>query len=231
MKELYSSADDCLKLARLLKSKLNRKIEFWGSTYLDVVSGRYHSLSYDKYESFLEYKFDEVEFSYTFLENGFLTITVSDSAYKKASMGHKLAVLSELYEVISEIYGEPTVFYTLKDDDENSLNFEWNFIEKEEIIEAFQNGNRFDDAKIDELIVIGAEDEKTVTYTLNSRTKEMISKTVGLPFEMLYLVDENIEDFVLYKKGERIKYPEGARIDGYQIKTVESIYDKRKIKK
>ena len=146
-------------------------------------------------------------------------------------MGHKLAVLSDLYEVISREYGEPTTFYTLKEDDENSINLEWAFIQKEETIDAFKNGCRFDDAEIDELIIIGDERQKTSAYSLNKKTKEMISKTVGLPFEMLYLVDENVEDFVLYKKGKVMGYPENARVDGYQVATLESIEGKRKIKK
>ena len=148
------------------------------------------------------------------LENGFLSIQVNDSVYKELSMGHKLAVLSDLYEVISEVYGEPTVFYTIKEDDENSINLEWDFIEKEETIESFKNGIRFEDDEVDKFIIIGEEicEKKTNVYSLNKRTKEMISKTVGLPFEMLPLVDENIEDFVLYKKGKVMRVPSNEKI-------------------
>lgn len=209
MKELYSNADDCLKLARLLKDKLKEKIEFRGSTYQEVISGIYHSLPYNKYENFIDYRNDEVEFCYTFLENGFLSISVSDSAYKNFSMGHKLAVLSDLYEVISEVYGSPTAFYTTKDDDENSINLEWDFIEKEETIVSFKNGTRFEDAIVDKLIVI---DDEITAYNLNTKTKEMISKTIGLPFEMLPLIDENIDEFVSYKKGKIMYVPEKEKI-------------------
>ena len=221
MLELYSKAEDCNKLAKVLYSKLKRKIEFYGSTCLEVISGKYHCLPREAYKNYDDYKKDELSFSYKFLENGFLSIQVNDSIYKKASMGHKLAALSDLYEVISREYGEPTVFYTIKDDDENSINFEWAFIEKEDTVEAFKNGTRFDDAEVDELIIIGAEKEKTGAYSLNKRTKEMISKTVGLPFEMLYLFDEFVEDFVLYKKGKAMGYPENTRVDGYPIATLE----------
>lgn len=221
MKELYSNANDCYKLACLLKNRLKGKIEFSGSTFQELIIGNYHSLSYDKYDTFLEYRNDVVEFSYKFLENGFLRVSVSDSAYKKASMGHKLAILSDLYEVLSEDYGLPLVFYTIKDDDENSINLEWDFIQKEDTIEAFKNGSMFDDAKVDSLIIIGEEEEKTTCYSLESRTKELISKTIGIPYEMIYLVDENIEDFVFYKKGERMSYREDAKVDGYPIKNIE----------
>lgn len=215
MKELYSNADDCLELARLLKNKLKEKIEFWGSTYQEVISGKYHSLPYNKYDNFIDYRNDEVEFSYTFSKGEFLRITVGDSAYKKFTLGHKLAVLSDLFEVINEDYGIPSVFYTLKEDDENSINLEWDFIQKEETINAFKNNCMFDDALVDNLIIIG--EEITNTYTLSKTTRELISKTVGLPFEMLSLVDENIEDFVFYKKGERMSYPKIAKVDGYPI--------------
>lgn len=225
MKELYSNANDCYKLACLLKNRLKGKIEFSGSTFQELIIGNYHLLPRNKYESFLEYGNDVVEFSYKFLENGFLRISVCDSAYKKASIGQKLAVLSDLYEVLSKEYGLPLVFYTLKDDDLNSINLEWDFIQKEETIDVFKNGSMID-AEVDELIIIGEEDEKTTCYSLSSRTKELISKTIGLPYEMIYLVDENIEDFVFYKKGERMSYREDAKVDGYSITTPEEI-DKR----
>ena len=229
MKELYSNADDCYKLARLLKSKLREKIEFSGSTFQEMIIGNYHSLPYNRYETFLSYRNDSVEFSYKFLENGFLRISVCDTAYKKASMGHKFAVLSDLYQVISEKYGEPLVYFTLKDDDENSINLEWVFIEKEETIDAFKNGSMFDDAEVDELIIIDEEKEKT---SLTNRTKGLISKTIGIPYEMIYLVDENINDFILYKKGEIMSCPKESKVDGYPVKTLESNqYEKTLIKR
>ena len=225
MKELYSSAEDCYKLSKLLNSKLRDKIEFSGSTFLEVVIGNYHSLPYSRYESFLSYKYDVVEFCYTFLENGFLRISVSDSAYKKASMGHKLAVLSDLYQVISEKYKEPSVFYTLKDDDENSINLEWNFIQKEDTIEAYKNGTIFEDEQVKDLIIIG---EQNKTFSLNNRTKELISKNIGLPYEMIYLVDENIDEYVLYKKGE-IDQIEEVKDEGYPVKTLEDLEKEKKL--
>ena len=225
MKELYSSAEDCYKLSKLLNSKLRDKIEFSGSTFLEVVIGNYHSLPYSRYESFLSYKYDVVEFCYTFLENGFLRISVSDSAYKKASMGHKLAVLSDLYQVISEKYKEPSVFYTLKDDDENSINLEWNFIQKEDTIEAYKNGTIFEDEQVKDLIIIG---EQNKTFSLNNRTKELISKNIGLPYEMIYLVDENIDEYVLYKKGE-IDQIEEVKDEGYPIETLEDLEKEKKL--
>ena len=103
--------------------------------------------------------------------------------------------------------------------------------QKEETIDAFKNGSMID-AEVDELIIIGEEKEKTSSYRLGSRTKELISKTIGIPYEMIYLVDENIEDFVFYKKGERMSYKKDAKVDGYPIKMVEDLEnDKKLIKK
>lgn len=225
MKNLDSNADDCLSLALLLERNLKEKIEFYGSVHLEVVSGKYHSLPYKAYNRYADYKKDEVAFSYKFCENEFLRITVGDSIYNRTT-GHKLAVLSDFYEVLSEVYGIPTLFYTIKDDDEKSLNLQWSFCQKEEDIESFKNGTMFDDGEIDELIIIDEPKEKSSVYQLSEATRQMISRQVGVPFELIYLVDENIEEFLKYKKGEKIGYPDFARIDGYKIATPESIEGK-----
>lgn len=226
MSELYSSAEDCSKLARLLRSKLKEKIEFYVSTYQEVVLGRYQSLPYESYGDYIDYKNDQVEFAYKFLENGFLRMTVKDTVNKKHTLGHKLAVLSDLYEVVSEKYGLPTVFYTIKDDEENSLNLQWSFSQKEEDIQKFKNGTAFDDAKLDELILFDELKEQNGFYRLNDTTKKMIAKQVGLPFELIYLVDENIEDFVRYKQGKTIRVSNKVKVDGYPIITPEDIDSK-----
>lgn len=198
MAELYSNAEDCNKIAKILYSKLKSKIEFYGSTYLEVISGKYHCLLYNSYNSYDDYKKDELSFSYKACENGFLRISIGDVIYKK-SIGHKLAALSDLYEVLSEVYGEPTLFYTIEDDDENTLNLQWSFSEKEEDIQNFKNGTAFDDAEIDKLIIFGEIKERGGVYSLSDTTRTLISRQVGLPFELINLIDENIEDFIKYK--------------------------------
>jgi len=109
------------------------------------------------------------------------------------------------------------LFYTLEDDDENGLNLEWTFIQRDEIINALRIGTRFTDGEVDELIVIEEQKEEIDVYGLRKTTRELISKTIGLPFEMMQLIDENIEDFVLYKKGETMNYtrhiPNDKRIE------------------
>ena len=225
MSELYSNAEDCNKIAKILYSKLKRKIEFYGSTHQEVISGVYHCLPYNTYKSYGDYKKDELSFNYKFCENGFLRISIGDVIYRK-SIGHKLAVLSDFYEVLSEIYGLPTLFYTIKEDDENTLNLQWSFSRKEEDIQDFKNGTAFDDAEIDELIVFGETKQQNGIYRVSDATRRMIAKQVGLPFELIYLVDENIEDFVKYKQGKTMIVSNEVKVDGYPIATLEDIDSK-----
>ena len=198
MKELYSNADDCLTLAKYLKRRLKYKIEFQGSTYQEVVSGKYHCLRYSEYMDYEAYLKDTISFCYKFLANGFLRITIEDHIYQKG-LGIKLAALSDFYEVLSEMFGEPTVFYTIKDDDRNGINLQWSFVNKEEDIENLKNGTFFDDGETEELIFFNETTKTNNVSTLNPKTKKIIEKAFGIPFELLQLVDLNIEDFIKYK--------------------------------
>jgi len=225
MSELYSNAEDCNKIAKILYNKLKRKIEFYGSTYQEVISGKYHCLPFKTYNSYDDYKSDEVSFAYKFCENGFLRISVGDAIYKK-TIGHKLAVLSDFYEVISEIYGVPTLFYIIKDDDENTINLQWSFVEKEQDIENFKNGTAFDDARIDELIVFDEPTKQNDACILNDTTKKMIAEQIGLPFELIYLLDKNIDDFIKYKHGTAMSVYDEVKIDSSIA--FESINEERK---
>lgn len=197
MAELYSKAEDCSKMANYLYNKLKGKIEFYGSTYQEVIYGKYHCLPFNLYANYEEYRNDELSFSYKFCENGFLRISIENVISKK-SLGHKLAALSDFYLALSEMYGLPTTFYTLKDDDEESINLQWSFIEKEEDIKDFKEGTMFDDAEIDKLIIFG---EQSSINELSDKTKTYISNQIGLPIELIYLLDENIEDFIKFKYG------------------------------
>ncbi len=38
-----------------------------------------------------------------------------------------------------------------------------------------------------------------------------VVRKIGVPFELIGLVDENIEDFIRYKTGEEICIPEGVK--------------------
>ena len=199
-----SKEDDCFELYFLLRSYLKDKIDYYGTPYNALFSGKYYS-SYDESHSDLDYLFKEgLPFNYKFNKEAFLRISVGKCLDRETTMGEKLAALSDFYEAIRVVYGEPTVFYTIKDDDEEAVTFEWLFKEKEAEIKKFKEGTRFDDGKTDTLIIFG-EEVKTKGYTLNPETKKLISNQIGLPFEMLSILDENVEDFIKYKKGIKVK--------------------------
>lgn len=225
MSELFSKAEDCSLLASRLNKKLGDKIDFYGSTYIEIPSGKYLS-SYRRNNG--EYMFNGqwLPFYFKFSENEFLRISVGSNQCG-SSIGEKMAALSDFYSILSEEYGEPTVFYTTKDDDERLLSLQWAFINKEEEIEKFQSGTYFDDAEIDTLIILGKKKEKTEGYSLSDKTKEIISRQVGLPFELLCLVDEDIENFVKHKNGKEISIPEGAKVDGVPVTSFEKKLEKK----
>ena len=220
MQELYSNDKDCYQLYKMLRKKMGNKIEYCDTPYAELFEGKYFS-HYREPHSDLDYLFERgLPFYYKFCKDGFLRIGVG-SYHHNTSIGEKLAALSEFYEVLSEKFGEPTVFYTTKNDDEGLLSMQWSFINKEEDIQEFKEGTCFDDAEIDKLIIIGEPKQKTDGYQLNDITKKIISKHIGLPFELLSLVDENIEDFIKFKTKKELSIPEGEKIDGIPVTSSE----------
>ena len=186
MKEMFSKTNDCYLLAKKMKQKLRNKIDFYGSINTPLPSGKYLS-TYRRKNG--EYMFNGhcLSFYFKFSKNEFLRISVG-SNYVGNEFGEKMAALSDFYEVLSEEYGKPTLFYTIKDDDEGLLTLHWSFINKEEEIEKFKNGTYFDDAEIDTLIIFDEKIDNMEDYNLSDTTKEIISRRVGLPFELLDLV-------------------------------------------
>jgi len=219
MNEFYSKTEDCYLLAGKLKKELENKIEFWGSTYQEVPSGKYLS-SYRRNNGEYMFNGQYISFYFKFSENEFLRIGVG-SNYRGSSIGEKMAVLSDFYSILSKEYGDPTVFYTIKGDDKEFLTLQWAFINKEEEIVKFQNGTYFDDAEIDKLIVIGKNKENIESYSFNDTTRNFISRQVGLPFELIYLIDEDIENFVKHKTGKEITIPQNAKIDCVPVTSLE----------
>lgn len=200
MQEIYSKTEDCIELARILKKKMGNKIEFYGSIYQNVISGKYYEY-HGQPHSNLDYLFEKVlSFYYKFNKDGFLRIEVGDTPPCHYSLGRKLAALSEFYEVLHELFGVPTVFYTTKNDDEGKISLQWSFINKEEEIKEFKNGTYFDDAEIDKLIVIGESTEPDERPKTNDNTKNSLASIIGLPLELINLDEEDIEEYVEYKK-------------------------------
>ena len=219
MNEFYSKTEDCYLLAGKLKKELENKIEFWGSTYQEVPSGKYLS-SYRRNNGEYMFNGQYISFYFKFSENEFLRIGVG-SNYRGSSIGEKMAALSDFYSILSKEYGDPTVFYTIKGDDKEFLTLQWAFINIEEEIVKFQNGTYFDDDEIDKLIVIGKNKENIESYSFNDTTRNFISRQVGLPFELIYLIDEDIENFVKHKTGKEITIPHNEKINCVPVTSLE----------
>ena len=222
MKEMCSKPEDCHELSNKLKKELNNKIKFLSFTYLEYPCGEYLS-SYRKNKGEYIFNAHTLPFYLKYSKDEFLRIGVG-SIYPDNTLGEKLAALSDFYEILSKEYGEPTVFYTTEDDDEKILTLQWAFINKEEEILKFKNGTYFDDADIDTLIVFGAKDNSN----LNEMTKRVISKSIGLPFELLYLVDEDIKNYIKHKIGKELSIPYGSRIDGLPVISYEKKLERRR---
>lgn len=202
MKKTYSNVDDCVDLAKYLKKKMGKKIEFCGSLHQRIVCGKYFSHYRDPHSDSENLFEDELPFYFKFCNNDFLRITIGSYYPFNNSIGEKLAALSSFYEVLNEKFGEPIVFYTLKDDEEKALTLQWSFVNKEEEIQNFRNGSYFDDDEVDELIIMGKQAPQTENYQLIEETKKEVARKIELPFELTHLIDE---DFVKYKTGKEIE--------------------------
>lgn len=203
MKKLYSNVDDCLILTKYINKTMGKKIKFCKNKNQRVVCGK-QFLHYKKMKDDLEYlTADELPFYFMFCKNEFLRFEIGSYPPFENSFGEKLASLSSFYEVLNKLFGEPTAFYTLKDE-ERTLVLHWVFVNKEEEIQNFRNGSYFDDNELDELIIIGDQAPQTENYQLIEKTKKEVARKIGLPFELIHLIDE---DFVKYKTGKEIGLP------------------------
>ena len=180
MNELYSNIKDCNILARKLKEQLGNKIEFYNSINTATPNGKYLS-SYRKNKGeYISLSNNCLPFYFKFVKDGFLRISIGSHS-KDNSLGEKIAALSDFYKVLCNNYGEPTVFYTLKNDDEKLLNLHWSFDNKTEEIAEFQKNTYFDDAEIDTLIVLNQNKENTEKHN-----------QFDLPVELLHLIKLDI---------------------------------------
>lgn len=198
-KELRSNGLDCLELSVYLSQKLKNQIDFTNSPLSGLPEGKYRPIP-QNFHNNIEWLWQYgITFYFKYCKDGFLRLGVGNSIYHETSMGEKLAALSDFYLALQKKFGEPTVFYTTKDDDEGLLTLQWSFINKAEDIAKFKNNSMFDDADIDELIIIGEPVAKMSGYQLSAETKKIISQQVGLPFELLFLVDEHIAEYQKFK--------------------------------
>lgn len=222
MSESYSKANDCEKLAKYLKNKMGNSIEFEYNVHESIVSGKYFHYHREPHSD-LEHLFEDgIYFFFQYCENDFFNFSIGTASHHKCSLGEQLAVLSAFYGVLSEKFGEPLVFYTLKDDDKQKINLQWSFINKEEDIKNFKNGTYFEDGEIDKLIIFGEQKVNAIGYQIGETARKNNSRVIGLPFNLFPLVEENMEDYVKYKTGKPIGIPEGARMDSTPVALYEN---------
>lgn len=63
-----------------------------------------------------------------------------------------------------------------------------------------------------------------MSYKLSDKTKETISRRVGIPCEQLSeMSDEEIKSYIEQKTGKKITWPKGAKVDDLGIRTMEDV--------
>lgn len=63
-----------------------------------------------------------------------------------------------------------------------------------------------------------------MSYELSSKTRELLSKRIGIPYEkLIQMEDEEIEAYIEQKTGKKITWPKGAKVEGLPIRTMEDI--------
>lgn len=206
MKELYSSDEDCSLLAREIYKKLWEKIEFYGSTYTGIPNGVWLSPYRRKCGETLR-GFACIPFGFKFLDGEFLRVTVEDGAMIPPSFGEKVAALSDLYEAIRDMFGEPDFYYsTVTESGKKAMSLEWAFKNRTEEIKSFTEGTPFDDAKVVDFILVG--EDSLGGCELQGKTKMLLSREIGLPVGLIPLADKDIENYYLHKKGKALSLPD-----------------------
>ena len=207
--EFKSKFVNCNELELFLKNKLGKKINVYGVDYTSLF-GEYFS----QYRTYSEMFQPGLPFYIKFCIDGALRISVGNVT-KNNTAGEKLASLSDFYLALVETYGSPIAFYTIKEDEEELFSLQWSFVNKDEDIAKLKNNT-----SIDNLIIIDEKPDMVRGY-FKDETKQIISKQVGLPFELLPLIDENIEDYFMYTKGEKLEIPQGAKSDCLTVTSFE----------
>ena len=60
-----------------------------------------------------------------------------------------------------------------------------------------------------------------MSYQLSNKTKELLSKRIGIPYEkLIQMEDEEIDAYIEQKTGKKITWP---KVDGLPIRTIEDV--------
>ena len=158
--------------------------------------------------------FGGLAYSISFDEGDHLTVTVARHGEEKEnSKGKRLAKLSDIYEAFNKEFGEPSFFYSIKNDDkfgidryvyskdgsievastgfEETYNLHWSFKDEiRDINEVIAKPN------VDEFIMIHNPDK-------NAFIDAVMTHRTGLPSELSDLVEANREEYIKYKKFDK----------------------------
>lgn len=64
-------------------------------------------------------------------------------------------------------------------------------------------------------------------YELSNKTKEILSKRIGIPYEkLIQMEDEEIDAYIEKKTGKKITWPKGAKVERLPIRTMEDVNKK-----
>lgn len=190
--EKYSDMYDCFILAiKLSKEKIGKKMEFTSSIYQGILEGKYHFYPSDIYNTYSEYIKDALDFCIKYNQEHFLRLQIYDSLYRH-TIGEKLAILSEIYPILTNLVGNATLYYTIKNDLSQTITLHWAFTNKEEEVAKYQSDKAFDDKHIDELIIMNNEQA-------SEENKDWFENTIHLPIELLPIVIKNLNDFIAYR--------------------------------
>lgn len=172
---------DCFILANKLKNEeVGKKMEFTNSIYQGILECSYHFYPYDIYNTYSEFKNDSINFFIKYNQKDFLRLQIFDSLYRH-TIGEKLAILSEIYPILTNLVGNATLYYTIKNDLSQTITLHWAFTNKEEEVAKYQSDKAFDDEQLSE------------------ENKYWFENTIHLPIELLPIVIKNLNDFIAYK--------------------------------
>ncbi len=186
--EVCSKEQDCFDLFGKLKSNMGNRLELFGSAFKPFVTGRFYYNCNEKDR-------DNLPFYYKFNKDYFLRVGIGTFYPGKTCFASKLYALSSFYQTIKEYYGEPSVYFTVKDGDEDIIFLEWIFKDKERIIEDIKNSDYFTDGFTNNVIEINEYNDFN-----RSKAKELISKQLGLPFDLIKLVDNDPSTYLQLRK-------------------------------
>lgn len=66
-----------------------------------------------------------------------------------------------------------------------------------------------------------------MSYELSNKTKKILSKRIGIPYEkLIQMEDEEIDAYIEKKTGKKITWPKGAKVEGLPIRTMEDVNKK-----